>query len=207
MGFPIAARFAHPDAGYKGDQDQAAEHLTPGAVYVVERLEVGRSDSRLFLGIPGGPVFGFNTVMFEAAETPNDWDDDDEADGKPEGDATMSTAGDLADELPAALEEEPPTGSVVAIGWGESRQEVWVSNKSNVGNWYCPDIPMRGDWHPNWHDVKHRAEGRTMTLLTPASRDAYAAGFDAGVARVGEAVTQAIDEARLYANGNYPDAA
>ena len=76
MAFPIAARFAHPDAGYKGDQDQAAGHLTPGKVYVVERLEVGRSDSRLFLGIPGGPVFGFNTVMFEPASVY----DDDEAD-------------------------------------------------------------------------------------------------------------------------------
>ncbi len=78
MGFPIAARFAHPDAGYKGDQDQAAEHLETGRVYMVQRLEVDRSSSRLFLDIPGAPVFGFNTVLFEAAEAPNDWDDDTE---------------------------------------------------------------------------------------------------------------------------------
>jgi hypothetical protein len=104
------------------------------------------------------------------------------------------------------LEQEPPTGSVVAIDWGEPRQEVWVSNKSNIGNWYCPDIPMRGDDHPTWYDVQRRAEGRTLTLLVPADRDTYAAGYDAGVSAVGEAVTQAVDETRLYANGNYPDA-
>lgn len=104
------------------------------------------------------------------------------------------------------LEQEPPTGSVVAIDWGEPYQEIWVSNGSNIGNWYCPDIPMRGDQHPNWHDVKRRAEGRTLTLLVPATRDAYATGFDAGVSRLGDAVAQVVDEMRLYANGNYPEA-
>jgi hypothetical protein len=103
------------------------------------------------------------------------------------------------------LEEEPPTGSVVAIDWGEPRQEVWVSNRANVGNWYCPDIPMRGTDHPAWRDVKHRAQGRTLTLLVPADRDAFAAGFDAGISRVGNAVTQAVEEMRLNVNGNYPD--
>lgn len=103
------------------------------------------------------------------------------------------------------LDEEPPTGSVVAIGWGEPRQEVWVSNNSNIGNWYCPDIPMRGDEHPNWRDVKRKAEGRTLTLLVPADRDTYAAGFDAGVARVGNAVANAVDETRMYSNGWHPD--
>ena len=103
------------------------------------------------------------------------------------------------------LDEEPPTGSVVAIDWGESYQEVWVSNRANIGTWYTPDIPYGGD-HPTWYDVKRRAEGRTLTLLVPADRDAYAAGFDAGVAKVGAAVTEAVDEARLYVTGNYPDA-
>jgi len=110
------------------------------------------------------------------------------------------------DALLSAIEEEPPTGSVVAIDWGQPHQEVWVSNRANVGNWYTTDILMRGGQHPTWHDVKHRAEGCTLTLLTPASRDTYAAGFDAGVSRVSEAVAQVIDEMRLYANGNYPDA-
>jgi hypothetical protein len=75
MGFPIAARFAHPDAGYKGDQEQAAKHLTPGSVYMVERLDVGRSHSTLYLDGQGLRGIGFNTVLFEAAEAPNDWDD------------------------------------------------------------------------------------------------------------------------------------
>lgn len=109
------------------------------------------------------------------------------------------------DRLSAALEEEPPTGSVVAIDWGEPRQEVWVSNKTNVGNWYCPDIRMRGDEHPGWYEVKQRAQGRTLTLLTPASRDAYAAGFDAGVSRTIDAVSRATEEMRLFVNGRYPD--
>jgi hypothetical protein len=67
MAFPIAARFAHPGNGYEGDQRLAAEHLEVGKVYVVTRLEVGRSSSALFLDIPNGPTFGFNTVMFEPA--------------------------------------------------------------------------------------------------------------------------------------------
>lgn len=112
--------------------------------------------------------------------------------------------------LPIELDQEPPTGSVVAIDWGTPYQEVWVSNKSNIGNWYTPDIPMRGDWHPTWYDVRSRAAGRTqcrtLTLLVPGDRDTYAAGFDAGVSRVSQAVASVIDETRLYANGNYPAA-
>ena len=104
------------------------------------------------------------------------------------------------------LREEPPTGSVVAIDWGESRQEVWVSNRANIGNWYSTDVRMQGDYHPTWDDVRHRAEGRTLTLLVPGDRDTYAEGFDAGVATVGNAMANAVDEARLYANGQYPDA-
>jgi hypothetical protein len=101
---------------------------------------------------------------------------------------------------------EPPTGSVVAINWGGPRQEVWVSNGSNIGNWYTPDIPMSGAWHPHWEDVRKRAAllGTTLTLLVPAPADAYAAGFDAGVARVGEAVSAAVDEMRLYVAGRHP---
>jgi len=100
MAFPIAARFAYPDAGYKGGQELAARHLTPGKVYMVTRLEVGRSSSSLFLDIPDGPAFGFNTVMFEAADADDvdgaiKWDD-----GEAEaGDEGISTAGELADYL------------------------------------------------------------------------------------------------------------
>jgi hypothetical protein len=46
-----------------------------------------------------------------------------------------------------------------------------------------------------------------MTLLVPASRDAFAAGFDAGVRRVSEAVNEAIDGERLFSVGSYPEAA
>jgi hypothetical protein len=105
----------------------------------------------------------------------------------------------------AVLEEEPPTGSVVAIGWGEPHQEVWVSNQANVGNWYSPDIPMRGNQHPTWSDVRYRARGRTLTLLAPGDRDAYAAGFAAGVTRVGDAVAQVIDDARIWAVPRNPE--
>lgn len=112
---------------------------------------------------------------------------------------------DTETEDPGAIEEEPPTGSVVAIDWGGPHQEVWVSNGSNVGNWYCPDIPMRGDDHPHWEDVKRRAQGRTLTLLTPADRDTYAAGFDAGVGRALREVTEVIEGVRTGANGSYPD--
>jgi hypothetical protein len=95
------------------------------------------------------------------------------------------------------IEQEPPTGSVVAIDWGESHQEVWVSNRANVGNWYTPDIPLRGDAHPMWDDVQRRAAGRTMTLLVAADPDTYATGYDAGVSATAYAVEQAIKEARM----------
>ena len=113
---------------------------------------------------------------------------------------------DADDPLSATLAEEPPTGSVVAIDWGEPHQEVWVSSKANIGNWYTPDIPLRGDAHPTWYDVKRRAEGRTMTLIVPADRDAYAAGYDAGVTKADEAITGVLGELRLYVNGCYPHA-
>ena len=107
-------------------------------------------------------------------------------------------------DLPGAMDQAPPTGSVVAIDWGTSHQEVWVSNRHNVGNWYTPDVPFPADGHPTWYDVRKRAEGRTLTLLVAADSDTYAAGFDAGVAKVGDAVTEVIDNMRIYANGCYP---
>jgi hypothetical protein len=96
------------------------------------------------------------------------------------------------------LQAEPPCGSVVAIDWGGPHQEVWAANKSNVGNWYTPDIPLRGDAHPTWDDVVRRGTvpGRTMTLLAAGDKDTYAAGFDAGVTTTAAAVEQAIDVAR-----------
>lgn len=106
------------------------------------------------------------------------------------------------DEFP---ELEPPYGSVVAIDWGERTQEVWVADRVNVGNWYSLEVPFDGSHHPTWYDVKHRAEGRTLTLLAPAPEDAYAAGFDAGVFKVSLAVEELTSELRLYKNGTYPE--
>jgi hypothetical protein len=64
MAFPVFAKFAHPDNGYPWDQEAAAAHLTPGRVYLVRRLEVGRGAmSALYLAhLPDIP---FNPVMFE----------------------------------------------------------------------------------------------------------------------------------------------
>lgn len=66
MSFPIHARFAHPDAGYQGDQDLAAKHLTVGQVYVLSQLVVGRSASSIQLA--DFPGVAFNSVMFDPAE-------------------------------------------------------------------------------------------------------------------------------------------
>ena len=100
---------------------------------------------------------------------------------------------------PDFLREEPPTGSAVAIDWGggvTGHQEVWVSSPSNIGNWYSPDIPMRGDEHPRWEDVLRRAQGRTLTLLGATPEDAYRTGYDAGVSATADALEQAILGAR-----------
>lgn len=88
------------------------------------------------------------------------------------------------------ITEEPPTGSVVAIRWRGFRQEVWVSNSSNIGNWYTTDAIVSG--HPTWSDVLKRAEGCTLTLLVAADEDSYRAGRDAGIS----AAVQAVEEAR-----------
>ncbi len=93
------------------------------------------------------------------------------------------------------LAEEPPRGSVVAIDWGSHRQEIWVSNRSNIGNWYCPDISWDySKRHPTWIDVKWRAEGRTLTLLVPGDEDAYKTGFKAGAVATGRAVQNVIED-------------
>lgn len=55
-------RFARPDAGYKGDQEMAAEHLTVGGVYTVERTDVGQSHTTVWL--QEVPERGFNSVQF-----------------------------------------------------------------------------------------------------------------------------------------------
>ncbi len=98
---------------------------------------------------------------------------------------------------PDAFQEEPPTGSVVAIDWGGHYQEVWVSNQANIGNWYTTDVRLSDGWHPTWYDVRARAEGRTLTLLVGGDEDTFRAGFEAGVDATAMAVEAAVDEARL----------
>jgi hypothetical protein len=98
---------------------------------------------------------------------------------------------------PDALQEEPPTGCVVAIDWGGHYQEVWVSSRENIGNWYTTDIRLREDWHPTWHDLRARARGRTLTLLVAGDEDTFRAGYDAGVEATAVAVEAAVDEARF----------
>lgn len=97
--------------------------------------------------------------------------------------------------VPERLTEEPPTGSVVAINWRSPHQEIWVSNQSNIGNWYTTDAPFLPQ-HPTWGDVLRRAEGCTLTLLVAADEDTYRVGYCAGVDATAEAVTDAIEEAR-----------
>jgi hypothetical protein len=146
MGFPIEARFAHPDGGYEGDQRQAAEHLTPGEVYTVVRLEVGRSSSRLFLDIPGGPFDGFNTVMFEAPDLPGlDFDDDDEPEA--DGGDGVSTAGELADYLAAQPRDRKVILRKDAEGNGHSPlAKAWEG-------FYEPDSTYSGEVYPTAEDV------------------------------------------------------
>lgn len=96
-----------------------------------------------------------------------------------------------------SVDAEPPVGSVVAIDWGQGRQEIWVSNRANVGNWYTTDVPLDlRDGHPQWHDVCRRAEGRALTLLVAGADDVYRAGFRSGVDAVSTRIESAVDEIR-----------
>jgi hypothetical protein len=92
------------------------------------------------------------------------------------------------------IDEEPRPGSVVALNWGGPHQEIWVANCSNVGNWYTPDVPLRG--HPHWEDVVERARQwrATMTLLVAGDPDTYRAGYQAGISAVKAKIEEAIDE-------------
>lgn len=168
MGFPIGARFAHPDAGYQGGQEQAARYLKPGEVYTVSRLEVGRSDSTLYLDGPGLRDIGFSTVMFEPAELPGFEDEDDEQEA---GDAPMSTVGDLADYLAT-----------------QPRDRKVVLEKDAEGNGYSPlasagvslyvaDSTYSGEVYPTPEDVAVWVAAGTWTEADEADR--YEPGDDA----------------------------
>jgi len=142
MGFPIGARFAHPDAGWKTDQQLAARHLKPGQVYVVLRLEVGQSGSTLYLNEPGLRYTAFNSVMFEPAALPG-FEDDEAEDGEP----GMSTAGDLADYLAAQPRDRKVILRKDAEGDGHSPlADAWEAL-------YVADSTHSGEVYPTPEDV------------------------------------------------------
>jgi hypothetical protein len=63
-GFPLYARFAHPQAGYPAAVEHAAQHMEPGKVYQIRIMYVGQADSWLELaGVDGR----WSTCMFEPA--------------------------------------------------------------------------------------------------------------------------------------------
>jgi hypothetical protein len=99
---------------------------------------------------------------------------------------------DTGDPRQMHVTDEPPPGSVVAIDWNGAHPEVWVANSSNIGCWYSPDIPMRGDWHPHWEDVVSRARDRRfpLVLLVAADSDTYKVGYATGI----RAAAAAIEE-------------
>lgn len=56
-------RYAHPDAGWPGDQDEARNLLTHGRLYRVAWNDIGQSRTRI--GLVGVKGHGFNSVLFE----------------------------------------------------------------------------------------------------------------------------------------------
>jgi hypothetical protein len=66
MSIPLHVIFAHPEGGWDHDQRTAAKHLTPGEMYTIRTMQVGRSDSTVTLYETPSDVT-FNTTMFDAA--------------------------------------------------------------------------------------------------------------------------------------------
>ena len=67
-------RFAHPDAGYPGEAEEAARTLTPGEVCTIGWADIGQSRTDLNLYRDGKPLGHFNSVLFEPvpAEPPKE---------------------------------------------------------------------------------------------------------------------------------------
>ncbi len=61
-------RYAHPDAGYPGEAEDAAKALTLGEVYVIAWADIGQSRTNLNLYRDGKPAGRFNSVFFEPAD-------------------------------------------------------------------------------------------------------------------------------------------
>ena len=61
-------RFAHPDAGYPGEAEEAMKALTPGEVYTIAWADIGQSRTDLNLARDRKSVGRFNSVFFEPAD-------------------------------------------------------------------------------------------------------------------------------------------
>lgn len=61
-------RFAHPDAGYPGEAEDAMKALTPGEVYTIAWADIGQSRTDLNLARDRKSVGRFNSVFFEPAD-------------------------------------------------------------------------------------------------------------------------------------------
>ena len=147
MAFPIAARFAHPDAGYAGDQNLAAQHLTVGKVYTVRLLEVGRSSSTLYLDAPGLREIGFDTVMFEPASVYDDDGETGEDAGQDGDDEGIATAGALADFLASQPRDRKVVLRKDAEGNGHSPlADAWEAI-------YEPDSTYSGEVYPTPENI------------------------------------------------------
>ena len=61
--------YAYPDNGYDQDQEDAIDAgLEEGKVYVIDDIEVGDWNTRVWLEDVANPEGGFNSVMFANAE-------------------------------------------------------------------------------------------------------------------------------------------
>ena len=61
-------RFAHPDAGYPGEAEEAMKALTPGRVYTIAWADIGQSRTDLNLAAKGKSLGRFNSVLFEPVD-------------------------------------------------------------------------------------------------------------------------------------------
>ena len=61
-------RYAHSDAGWPGEKEHAAEHLTLGEVYTIAWADIGQSRTDLNLYCCGVLAGRFNSVFFEPAD-------------------------------------------------------------------------------------------------------------------------------------------
>ena len=89
-------------------------------------------------------------------------------------------------------------GTIAVVNYGDYRaQEAWVASGSNLGAWYPLGseyrytLPGVTKQHPTWRDVVARGP---VTLLVPASRDAYELGWVTGRRDLVEQMERVVDD-------------